>query len=161
MGCKASVCLSQEVVRSSVFAVKLSSITPVIQGIKHARIKQREMHAYNHLRLPPVPLKVTYTYLVSPQGTVLSHKRKVQGKASALCCFTLVICAACVCRGVVEVAALLGFIQRGLCSSSAVWAIGDQVVAAIKDKPGPATRRNQRPTGCDTWREHRHRNVDR
>ena len=51
----------------------------------------------------------------------------------------MVICAACVCRGVVEVAALLGFIQRGLCCSSAVWAIADQVAAAIKDIPGPAS----------------------
>ncbi len=46
-------------------------------------------------------------FFMSPQGTVLSHKRKVQGKANALCGFALVICAACVCRGVVEVVALL------------------------------------------------------
>jgi hypothetical protein len=52
----------------------------------------------------------------------------------------VLICAACVCRGVVEVVSLLVFIQRGLCCSSAVWAIVDQVAAAIKDKPGPATR---------------------
>ena len=58
----------------------------------------------------------------------------------------MLICAACVCRGVVEVAALLGYIQRGLCCSSAVWAVVDQVAAAIKDKPDPATRRHQRPT---------------
>ncbi len=57
---------------------------------------------------------------MSPQGTVLSHKRKVQGKANALCCFALVICAACVCRGVVEVVALLGSVLRGLCGSSTV-----------------------------------------
>ena len=50
----------------------------------------------------------------------------------------MLICAACVCRGVVEVVALLGFIQRGLCCSSAVWAIADQVAAAIEDKQGPA-----------------------
>jgi hypothetical protein len=31
------------------------------------------------------------------------------------------------------VVALLGFIQRGLCCSSAVWAIVDQVAAAIKN----------------------------
>ena len=55
-----------------------------------------------------------------------------------LCCFAALICAACVCRGVVEVVALLGFVQRGPCCSSAVWAIVDQVAAAIKDKPGPA-----------------------
>ena len=34
--------------------------------------------------------------------------------------------------------ALLGFIQRGLCCRSAVWAIADQVAAAIEDKEGPA-----------------------
>ncbi len=87
---------------------------------------------------------------VSPQGAVLSHKRKVQGKVNALCCFALVICAACVCREVVEVLALLGSVQRGLCCISAVRAIVDQVAAAIKDKPDPATRRHQRPTGRDT-----------
>ncbi len=58
-----------------------------------------------------------------------------------LCCFAVLICAACVCRGVVEVVALLGFIQRGLCCSSAVRAIVDQVATAIKDKPGPAKHR--------------------
>ncbi len=63
----------------------------------------------------------------------------------------MLICAACVCRGAVEVVALLGFIQRGPCCSSAVRAIVDQVAAAIKDKPGPATRRHQRPTGRDTY----------
>ncbi len=42
------------------------------------------------------------------------------------------ICAVCVCRGVVEVVALLGFIQRGLCCGNAVRAIVDQVAAAIK-----------------------------
>ena len=51
----------------------------------------------------------------------------------------MLVCAACVCRGVVEAVALLGFIQRGLCCSSAIWAIVDQAAAAIKDKPGPAT----------------------
>jgi hypothetical protein len=51
---------------------------------------------------------------------VLSHKQKLQGKANALSCFAMLICAACVCRGVVEVVALLGSIQRGLCCSSAV-----------------------------------------
>ena len=71
--------------------------------------------------------------------------KKVQGKASALCCFAVLICAVCVCHGVVEVAALLGFIQRGLRCSSAVWVIVDQVAAAIKNKPNPATRRHQRP----------------
>ncbi len=50
----------------------------------------------------------------------------------------MLICAACVCRGIVEVAAPLGFIQRSFCCSSALWAIVDQVAAAIKDKPGPA-----------------------
>ncbi len=70
---------------------------------------------------------------------MLSHKQKVQGEANALCCFAVLICAACVCRGIVEVVALLGFIQRGLCCKSAVWAIVDQVAAAIKNKPGPAT----------------------
>ncbi len=89
-------------------------------------------------------------YFVSPQGTVLSHKRKVQGKAHALCCFALVICAACVCRGVVEVAVPLGPVQRGLCGSCAVRAIVDQVAAAVEVKPRPATRRHQRPTGRDT-----------
>ncbi len=57
-----------------------------------------------------------------------------------LCCFAVLLCAVCVCREVVEVAALLGFIQQGLCCSSAVRAIVDQVAAAIKDKPGPAPR---------------------
>jgi hypothetical protein len=72
---------------------------------------------------------------MSPQGKVLSHKRKAQAvhrakrKENALCCFALVICAACVCRGVVEVAALLGSVQRGLCSISTVRAIVDQVAA--------------------------------
>jgi hypothetical protein len=46
----------------------------------------------------------------------------------------------CVCCGVVEVVALLGFIQRGLCCSSAVWEIADEVAAVIRDKPGPASR---------------------
>ncbi len=88
---------------------------------------------------------------VSPRGAVLRHQqKKVQGKASALCCFAVLICAACVCRGVVEVAALLGFIQRGLCCISAVCEIVDQAAAAIKDKPAPAMRRHQRPTGRDT-----------
>ena len=36
----------------------------------------------------------------------------------------------------------------------------DQVATAIKDKPGPATRRHQRPTGRDTLLEHRHRHVE-
>ncbi len=45
------------------------------------------------------------------------------------------ICAACVCRGVVEVVALMGSVQRGLCGSSTVRAIVDQVAAAVKDKP--------------------------
>ncbi len=45
----------------------------------------------------------------------------------------MLICAVCVCRGVVEVVALLGFIQRGFYCSSAVWAIVDKVAAAIKD----------------------------
>ncbi len=40
----------------------------------------------------------------------------------------------CVEKLVVEVVALLGFIQPGLCCSSAVWVIVDQVAAAIKDK---------------------------
>ncbi len=91
-----------------------------------------------------------HVFFMSPQGAALSHKQKVQGKASALCCFAVLICAACVCRGVVEVVALLGFIQRGLCCSSAVWAIVDQVAAAINDKLGSAARRHQRPTGRDT-----------
>ncbi len=56
----------------------------------------------------------------------------------------------CVCRGVVEVAALLGSVQRSLCGSSAVRAIVDQVAAAVEDKPRPATRRHKRPTGRDT-----------
>ncbi len=43
-------------------------------------------------------------------------------------------CAVCVFRGVVEVVAPLGFIQRGLCCNSTVWAIVDQVAAAIKIK---------------------------
>jgi hypothetical protein len=81
---------------------------------------------------------------------VLSHGQKEQGNANALCGFAVVICATCVRRGVVEVVALLGSIQRGLCCSSAVRAIVDQVAAAIKDKPGTATRRDQRPTGRDT-----------
>ncbi len=59
-------------------------------------------------------------------------------------------CAACVCRGVVEVVALLGSVQRGLCGSSTVGAIVDQVTAAVEDKPRPATRRHQRLTGRDT-----------
>jgi hypothetical protein len=75
---------------------------------------------------------------IGARGAVLSHKqKKVQGKASAICFFAVLICAVCVCRGVVEVVALLGFIQRGLCCSGAVRAIVDQVAAAIKDKPGP------------------------
>ncbi len=74
------------------------------------------------------------TTFVSPQGAVLSLKRKVQGKANALCCFALVICAACVCHGVVDVVALLGSVQRGLCGSSAIRAIVDQVAAAVEDK---------------------------
>ena len=52
-------------------------------------------------------------------------------------------------------------VQRGLCGSSAVRAIVDQVAAAVEDKPRPATRRHQRPTGRDTYLEHRHRPVDR
>ena len=36
--------------------------------------------------------------------------------------------------------------QRGLCGSSAVRAIVDQVAAAVEDKPRPATRRHQRLT---------------
>jgi hypothetical protein len=36
---------------------------------------------------------------------VQSHNQKsTQGEASAICCFAVLICAACVCRGVVEVA---------------------------------------------------------
>jgi hypothetical protein len=36
-------------------------------------------------------------FFMSPQGAVLSHKqKKIQGKASALCCFAVLICAACV-----------------------------------------------------------------
>jgi hypothetical protein len=54
-------------------------------------------------------------FFLSPQGAMLSHKqKKKQGKASALCCFAVLICAACVYRGIAEVVALLGFIQRGL-----------------------------------------------
>jgi hypothetical protein len=45
-------------------------------------------------------------FVISPQGAALSHKQKVQGKASALCYFAVLICAACVCRGVVNVVAL-------------------------------------------------------
>ncbi len=76
-------------------------------------------------------------FFMSPQGAVLSHKRKrkVQGKANALCCFALVICAACVCRAVVEVVALLGSIQRGLCGSSTARAIVDQVSFFTSDFP--------------------------
>ncbi len=74
---------------------------------------------------------------MSPQGAVLSHKRKVQGKANALCCFAVVIYAACVCRGVVEVVALLGSVQRDLCGSSTARAIVYQVAAADEDKPRP------------------------
>ena len=63
--------------------------------------------------------------------------------------------------GVVEVVALLGSVKRGFCRSSAVRAIVDQVTAAVEDKPGPTTRRHQRPAGCDTQLEHRRRAVDR
>jgi hypothetical protein len=73
--------------------------------------------------------------------------KKVQGKASALCCFAVLICAACVCRGVVKVVALLGFIQRGLCCSSALWAIVDQVAAAINDRAGPSHAPPSAPNG--------------
>ena len=59
------------------------------------------------------------------KGTVLSHKRKVQGKANALCCFALVICAACVCRGVVEVVALL---VRSSGASAAVARLGRSLI---------------------------------
>ena len=41
--------------------------------------------------------------------------------------------------GVVEVVALLGSVKRGFCRSSAVWAIVNQVTAAVENKPGPAT----------------------
>ncbi len=51
----------------------------------------------------------------------------------------MLTCAACVRRRVVEVVALRGSVQRGLCCSSAVRAIVYQVAAAIKDKPSPAT----------------------
>ncbi len=33
-----------------------------------------------------LPQFIHVLFFVSPQGTVLSHKRKVQGKANALCC---------------------------------------------------------------------------
>ncbi len=69
------------------------------------------------------------------------------------------ICAACVCRGVVEVIALLGSVQRGLCGSTTVRAIVDKVAVAVEDKPRPATRRHQRPTGRVTLLEHRHRSI--
>jgi hypothetical protein len=45
--------------------------------------------------------------------------QKVQGKVNALCGFAVVICAAYVCRGVVEVVALLGYVQEGHCFSCA------------------------------------------
>ncbi len=48
-------------------------------------------------------------------GAILHIRKRIQGKDSALCCFAVLICAVCVCREVVEVVALLGFIQRGLC----------------------------------------------
>ncbi len=55
---------------------------------------------------------------------------------NALCCFALVICAACVCRGVVEVVALLGSVQRGLCGSSTVRISLAQPRAAISAQRG-------------------------
>ena len=100
---------------------------------------------YKRAWLPSIYPKLIFISM-SPQGAVLSHKQKSTGQskcATLLRCFAALICAACVCRGVVEVVALLSFIQQGSCCSSAVWAIVDQVAAAIKDKPGPATRRHQ------------------
>ena len=61
-------------------------------------------------------------------GCAKSQAKKVQRKASALCCFAVLICAACVCRGVVEVVARLGFIQRGLCCSAAVARFGRSLI---------------------------------
>jgi hypothetical protein len=46
----------------------------------------------------------------------------------------VVASAASMFRGVVKVVALLGFVQRGLCCSSAVRAMVDQAAAAVEDK---------------------------
>ena len=81
---------------------------------------------------------------------MLSHKQKVQGKANALCRVAVVISAARVVSGVVEVMALMGCIQGRFCCSSAVRVIVDQVAAAVEVKPGPATCRHQRSAGRDT-----------
>jgi hypothetical protein len=70
--------------------------------------------------------------------------------AMPICRFAVVMSAAHVVPGVVEVVALLGCIQGGFCCSSAVREIIDQVVAAVEDKPGPTTFHHQRPAGCDT-----------
>ncbi len=52
--------------------------------------------------------------------------------------------------GVVEVVALLSSVEGGFRRSSAARAVVNQVTAAVEDKPGPATRRHQRPARCDT-----------
>ena len=63
--------------------------------------------------------------------------------------------------GVVEVVALLSSVKGGFCRRSAARAVINQVTAAVEDKPGPATRRHQRPTRSDTELEHRRRADDR
>ncbi len=49
---------------------------------------------------------------MNPQGAVLCHKPKSTGQSKCARLLRLLICAACVFRGIVEVVALLGFIQR-------------------------------------------------
>ncbi len=56
-----------------------------------------------------------------------------------LCRFAVVISAAHVVPGVVEVVALLGC-MGGLCCSSAIRVIIGQVAAAVEHKPGPAAQ---------------------